>query len=64
MAQWLRLHASTAGGTGLIPSQETKILHDTGCQKKERNKEKNEVKCSARPAILVCLGGYNKLLIL
>ena len=25
--QWLRLCASTAGGTGLIPDQETRILH-------------------------------------
>ena len=25
--QWLGLHASTAGGTGLIPGQGTKILH-------------------------------------
>ena len=25
MIQWLGLHASTAGGTGLIPSQGTKI---------------------------------------
>ena len=25
--QWLRLRASTAGGTGLIPGQETNILH-------------------------------------
>ena len=27
VAQWLRIHASTAGGTGLIPCQETKIPH-------------------------------------
>ena len=25
--QWLRLHTSTAGGTGLIPGQGTKIPH-------------------------------------
>ena len=25
--QWLRLHASNAGGTGLLPGQETKIPH-------------------------------------
>ena len=25
--QWLRIHASTAEGTGSIPGQETKILH-------------------------------------
>ena len=27
MVQWLRLHACTAGGMGLIPGQGTKILH-------------------------------------
>ena len=27
MAQWLRLHASTAGGTGSTPGQGTKTLH-------------------------------------
>ena len=27
MVQWLRLWASEVGGTGLIFSQETKILH-------------------------------------
>ena len=27
--QWLRLHASTAGGTGLIPGQGTKTPHAT-----------------------------------
>ena len=26
MVQWLRLHTSTAGGTGLIPGWGTKIL--------------------------------------
>ena len=27
MVQWLRLYAFTAGAVGLIPGQETKILH-------------------------------------
>ena len=27
VVQWLELPASTAGGTGLIPGQGTKILH-------------------------------------
>ena len=32
--QWLRLPASTAGGTGSIPGRGTKILHATQpCQK-------------------------------
>ena len=29
--QWLKLHASTAGGTGSTPGQETKILHALQC---------------------------------
>ena len=36
--QWLGLHASTAGGTGLIPGQGTKILRAMQCSQKE---EKN-----------------------
>ena len=31
VVQWLRLYASTAGGTGSIPCQGTKILH-VACQ--------------------------------
>ena len=30
MVQWLRLHASTAGGMGSIPGQEIEIPHVTG----------------------------------
>ena len=34
--QWLRLHASTAGGAGSIPGTGTKIPRATGyCQKKK-----------------------------
>ena len=33
--QWLRLHASTAGGTGLIPGQGTKIPQTTECGQKK-----------------------------
>ena len=37
--QWLRLHASTAGGTGLVPGQGIKIPHAVWCsQKKKKNK--------------------------
>ena len=37
--QWLGLHASTAGGTGSIPGQGTKIPHATwGMAKKEKKK--------------------------
>ena len=39
VVQWLRLYASTAGGTGSIPCQGTKILH-VACQgQKKKNTE-------------------------
>ena len=34
VVQWLRLHASTAGGTGSIPVQGTKIQHTEQCSQK------------------------------
>ena len=34
--QWLGLHASTAGGTGLIPDQGTKIPHAMRCGQKKK----------------------------
>ena len=34
--QWLRHHASNAGGIGSIPGQGTKIPHATGCGKKKK----------------------------
>ena len=39
MVQWLKLHASNAGGTGLIPGQGTKILYALwrGRKKKEES---------------------------
>ena len=36
MVQWLRLHTATAGGTGSIPGQGTKILHVTQQKKKRK----------------------------
>ena len=30
VVQWLRLHASTAGGTGSVPGRGVKILHAHG----------------------------------
>ena len=39
VAQWLRLRAFTAGGTGSIPGQGTKIPHAApGGQKKKKKK--------------------------
>ena len=38
--QWLRLHAPSAGGTGLIPDQGTKIPHAAQRGQKKRNKGK------------------------
>ena len=43
MVQWLRLHASTAGGAGSIPSRETKIPLTVQCGQK-KNKEEREIK--------------------
>ena len=39
MVQWLRLHASTAEGTGLIPGQGTKILYSLSCDQKKKKDE-------------------------
>ena len=39
--QWLRLRASCAGGTGLIPGQGTKIPH--AMQQKKKKKKKKEL---------------------
>ena len=36
MVQGLRLHTFTAGGTGLISSWETKILHAAQAKKKKK----------------------------
>ena len=35
--QWLRLHASTAGGAGSIPGQGTKITHAARHSQKKKN---------------------------
>ena len=37
MVQWLRLHASTAAGVGLILGQETKMLRDVAKERKNMN---------------------------
>ena len=38
VVQWLRLQASTAGGTGLTPGGENKILHVTWHGQKKKKK--------------------------
>ena len=38
MAQWLGVHASTAGHMDSIPDQGTKILHAIRCGKKTKQK--------------------------
>ena len=43
MVQWLRLHNPTAGSIGLMPGQETKILHATQCVQTKTNKQKKKV---------------------
>ena len=49
--QWLRLHASTAGGTGSIPGQGTKIPHAAwrGQKNQKANRQKNYLKMDYRP---------------
>ena len=39
VVQCLRLHAPSAGGTGLIPDWGTKFLHVTQCDQKDKNKK-------------------------
>ena len=39
VVQWLRLRASTAGGTGLIPGRGTKIPHAAQRGKKKKKKK-------------------------
>ena len=41
MVQWLRLHDSTAGDMGLIPSQELRSHILRGMEKKQKNKKKH-----------------------
>ena len=40
----LRLHASSAGGTGSISGWGTKVLHAMGCGPKEKKKKERKVK--------------------
>ena len=46
VVQWLRIHASTAGGTGSIPGWGTKISHATHSAAKNKN-NKIKMKCLA-----------------
>ena len=45
MVQWLRLSASTAGGTGSIPGGGAKVSHATWHSQKERECVKVKVVC-------------------
>ena len=40
--QWLRLHASTARGTGSIPGRGTKIPHAMQCSQQLKKKKKKK----------------------
>ena len=53
--QWLRLSTSTAGGTGLIPGQGTKILSAVAPSKKQNqtNKQKNWLSQKIKYSIFV-----------
>ena len=51
--QWLRLCTSTAGVTGLIPGQGTKIPHAVQCSwKKKKEKERKRERSKTTPRIL------------
>ena len=70
MVQWLRLHASTAGVTGLIPGQG--ILHAAWCGQKQnkqtkQNKKKQENDCILEKILIEVLSydqGQNLLWLL
>ena len=61
--RWLGLQASTAGGVGSIPGQETKILHVALIgQKKKKNSEFNKAsKPTKRISIWEILPRYGKI---
>ena len=40
--QWLRLHASTAGGTDLVPGWGTKIPHAVWCGQKTNKQQQQQ----------------------
>ena len=48
VAPWLRLYSPYAGGMGLIPGQETKILQAAQCRQKEKIKNKQTNKIEGR----------------
>ena len=48
MVQWLRLHASTAGGMGLIPGRGTKVLNAMRCSQTKNLKAMNNLKTKNR----------------
>ena len=43
VVQWLRLHASNAGGMGSIPGQGTKIPHASQCGQIEKKKKEPQL---------------------
>ena len=49
LVQWLRLCASTAGGTGSIPEWGTKIPHATQCSQKKREVRSTETQEQVYP---------------
>ena len=61
VVQLLGLHTSTAGGTGSIPGQGSKILHTSQLGKKtktktktpEKNKKKNQLELTENKVLLL-----------
>ena len=60
VGQWLRLRASTAGGTGSIPGQGTRTLRAARCGQKKKKNEKAtyemEKKNVCKPAMYLIRG--------
>ena len=48
MVQWLRFHASIAGGMGSIPGQGTKIPHATWHSQLKKKKDERELTTDSR----------------
>ena len=56
MVQWLRLHASNTGGTGLIPGWGTKILHASQfSQKKKKSQIDQQQKEPQSQCVCLCV---------
>ena len=58
VVQWLRLQASTAGGVGSIPGQETKIPHAAQSSQKQNKQKPVEKTFVFHPSLLFSIQWY------